>query len=1090
MYRAGSEETQGTQKGETTGWEMENRTQDPHLIPGLVAHRIPALVLLMVVLLGVGLRLYDLGGKSMWDDEVITVQISRGDLNHIWKDLMTLQRSPPLHYWLVHLCLKLGIGNDELRARLPSALLGIASIPLLYLLTCALFGQNAALAAAVLLAFSPFHVYYSQEARTYAQFVFLSLASFSFAFALMRRHSWSSWVGYVVSGTLGLYTHYFMMFYFLSQGLIILIFLGFKRKGFKRKEKIKSGLAFLIAWAVIASLYVPVYVLMLHGAPAGSGTPIGEWTIPLIIAKLRLFWAVLAPLAGSKNQILIACLLVCMFGLGIFSASRRSAQVLLFLLIWMTIPLFGGIAFLEGRSFFNERYFIPATIPFLILVGVGIERVVHLFSLLELRLRRGSPEDMRFRPVYGWLVSLIVLVMIVPIFLPSLGAYYATEKLDYKGARAYVGKRMLPGDSIVLIGFGAPWLAYYFADMGTAVKAPETADALEALSQPGRRVWFVYGWADLGPNGPRERELFDWSQKVAKQRVTLPGGNSNVRILRWGPDGEAVLQETLRRSLSQCAGDAIEADIGLEVADSLLTLGRWQDALNLYNKTASVLWTRLTRDPDNIVDRRRLTAVLLGSGEAAARLGDRSSAVGYYGDALAVDPTTMSQRGDYISLFEEYFEDQLARNPSGFQEVNMLSNPNFERGASGWLFDPAWNINGSTKAGVENSHCHEGTGCGVIQYSVPGNHMGWFQATSVKPRTLYLYSAFFRTREIKDFNVRALMWSLGNDWNFKRSIEADSEWERIVYVFRTPAINDMNLFPATASGQGQVWIDQVVFMELPLASAQALALEVARLEKAWGRARGMKDTAESTKIYSQLNDAYARLATKCGDMQDLNKEREIYRKSLALEWEGLQLGADYPLHRADYLAKIKKYYESGSRSEIASIRNLLSNSGFESGLKGWEPFQPEGAKSVFQASSQTAHGGRFSVHLQGLNSNYQGGLVTYVELEPITIYRFSVWIKSTQARSLAIRTLYVDYRYQNGTSGGQPMGRQLNGSQDWHRESVWFITPENIKGGIFMPVLFTGEGEIWIDDVRLDKIDPSMIAGKAASLDFHGKPFG
>jgi uncharacterized membrane protein len=82
-------------------------------------NRFTLLMLILLILAGAGLRFYSLGGKSMWDDEVITVEISAKDFTHIWQDLSWRQNSPPLHYLLVHFFLYFGL--NEFWARFPSA---------------------------------------------------------------------------------------------------------------------------------------------------------------------------------------------------------------------------------------------------------------------------------------------------------------------------------------------------------------------------------------------------------------------------------------------------------------------------------------------------------------------------------------------------------------------------------------------------------------------------------------------------------------------------------------------------------------------------------------------------------------------------------------------------------------------------------------------------------------------------------------------------------------------------------------------------------------------------------------------------------
>jgi hypothetical protein len=64
------------------------------------------------------------------------------------------------------------LGDFPYEVRLLSALFGIATIPVLYLTGKRLAGPMLGLAAAMLLAFSPYHIFYSQETRMYTLLTF------------------------------------------------------------------------------------------------------------------------------------------------------------------------------------------------------------------------------------------------------------------------------------------------------------------------------------------------------------------------------------------------------------------------------------------------------------------------------------------------------------------------------------------------------------------------------------------------------------------------------------------------------------------------------------------------------------------------------------------------------------------------------------------------------------------------------------------------------------------------------------------------------------------------------------------------------
>ncbi|MBI1879761.1 MAG: glycosyltransferase family 39 protein, partial [Chloroflexi bacterium] len=82
----------------------------------------------------------------------------------------------PLDYVVSYLWIRLGQINDPVRAlagseawlRIPAVVWGTLALPLAYQLGRTLLGNSEGLLFMALLAFSPLHVRYSQEARPYA----------------------------------------------------------------------------------------------------------------------------------------------------------------------------------------------------------------------------------------------------------------------------------------------------------------------------------------------------------------------------------------------------------------------------------------------------------------------------------------------------------------------------------------------------------------------------------------------------------------------------------------------------------------------------------------------------------------------------------------------------------------------------------------------------------------------------------------------------------------------------------------------------------------------------------------------------------
>ena len=112
-----------------------------------------------------------------------------------------------------------GFDNNEWQLRLPFAIFGVATVPLVYLLARELFSQRAAVFAGLVACVMPVLVIYSQEYRAYGLLVFLTtLCAWSLAVAL-RTNGQGWWALFVGAAILSLYTHFVAIFFVAGLGV-------------------------------------------------------------------------------------------------------------------------------------------------------------------------------------------------------------------------------------------------------------------------------------------------------------------------------------------------------------------------------------------------------------------------------------------------------------------------------------------------------------------------------------------------------------------------------------------------------------------------------------------------------------------------------------------------------------------------------------------------------------------------------------------------------------------------------------------------------------------------------------------------------
>src|SRR4051812_13368430 len=164
------------------------------------------------------LRFATIDVQSYWFDEALTAKLVGMPFGDMLSRIPDTELTPPLYYVVAWPWAHV-FGSHEAALRSLSALLGVAVVPVAYLVGRELIGRGAGLVAAALVAFNPLLVWYSQEARPYSLLVLLSaLSLLFFARAVRRRAARDLWWWAALSA-LALLTHYFAAFLVVPEGL-------------------------------------------------------------------------------------------------------------------------------------------------------------------------------------------------------------------------------------------------------------------------------------------------------------------------------------------------------------------------------------------------------------------------------------------------------------------------------------------------------------------------------------------------------------------------------------------------------------------------------------------------------------------------------------------------------------------------------------------------------------------------------------------------------------------------------------------------------------------------------------------------------
>jgi 4-amino-4-deoxy-L-arabinose transferase-like glycosyltransferase len=175
-----------------------------------------------ITVLAAVLRFATLDVQSFWFDEAATVGVLDRSFGGMLEAVPRGESTPPLYYVIAWLWSRpFGLGEVGLRSL--SALLGTVTVPVAFLAARELAGARVALWVAALAAVSPFLVWYSQEARSYALLVLLGgLAVWLFA-RLLRAPRARDAALWALVAALALATHYFALFLVAPQALWLLL---------------------------------------------------------------------------------------------------------------------------------------------------------------------------------------------------------------------------------------------------------------------------------------------------------------------------------------------------------------------------------------------------------------------------------------------------------------------------------------------------------------------------------------------------------------------------------------------------------------------------------------------------------------------------------------------------------------------------------------------------------------------------------------------------------------------------------------------------------------------------------------------------
>jgi 4-amino-4-deoxy-L-arabinose transferase-like glycosyltransferase len=496
--------------------------------------------LLIITLIGLALRLYNLTYHSLWFDEAISVHWARQSVPRILEVGLTLveDRLPPLYYLFLKGWTNF-FGFSEVSVRSLSVFWGVLLVPIIATIAAMLFNRRVAVVTALLVALNPFLIWYSQETRMYAQAVLFSALSV-WAFlkmpgvrgqgsgvrSLVTEDRWQMAESkvddtshppssilhppssiytllFMLFAIAGLYTHLYTSFLLPALGLWLI---------FSYPRQWRLWLLFVFCGLVIALAFAPLAIATWRfSGEATPGNPISGlgqrawwllqaftvWKAPLpdiFQVAIPLFYILLAVAAHLKP-----------------SNTHPPHPLLLVSLLLISPFVIANLLLLRNHlAFFGERYFIVMVPWLLLLVALGAERGSEWLSLrVTKKPSKWRTVNSQFTIHYS-LFTILLLLTILPI--PGQWSVPAAKEAWRQGV-AYLAEHAAANHGILI---HPDWVRYpfqfYFRGPGQTYAAFSTVTPETPLDGPLRGVvdshpviWLIQSHLD----GPDPRHLVE-----------------------------------------------------------------------------------------------------------------------------------------------------------------------------------------------------------------------------------------------------------------------------------------------------------------------------------------------------------------------------------------------------------------------------------------------------------------------------------------------------------------------------------------------------------------------------------------------------
>jgi len=389
----------------------------------------PKYCLVMIIMLAIFFRMFNISQTSLWTDELATYWSSTAPTVQETIDRVAATQGQSPLYFLIERAFIKSLPESEFSVRLLSLIASIISVYLMFHLGKQIFGdEKRALFASLVFAIHDVSIYYAQEARAYSLGIMFVLLSMIFFLRLFNSRSVINLILYMIFSMLTFYSHYVFASILLVQNACYLYIL------IRKKSDICPSPVKWYFSQIMIALTIPLLFFQLSGMFSNR---VGwDWLKQMdLVNALGLFASMFDP---KVLLIFAGCLIIfsIMEKPDFKQAFKGQMMQMVFLITWLLMPFI--FVFLVSKalniSLFDKRYMVLSMIPFYFLITF----VAHIFKSDILRVA--------FPGAY---IVIYLGIVLIPNYV-SYGHFSYRIPHNWRGAVTFVNKNYRAGDVILL----------------------------------------------------------------------------------------------------------------------------------------------------------------------------------------------------------------------------------------------------------------------------------------------------------------------------------------------------------------------------------------------------------------------------------------------------------------------------------------------------------------------------------------------------------------------------------------------------------------------------------------------------------------